>query len=112
VGTTGGQAVFLRTTVSIETGATTMNSSPLVLNNRSTTTYSGSIDGKSYYGRSSTSEPPTIIVPNTPEPNYVDGGTHKISLNIDKLPVSFVVLGTTITVLEAKQYSARVILNN
>jgi hypothetical protein len=44
LGTKGGKAFFKRRTVYVETGATTMNSRPLVLPNVASTTQSGSVN--------------------------------------------------------------------
>src|ERR1700747_865505 len=44
LGARDGKAFFKRRTVNVETGATTMNSTPLIIPNTSTTTHSGSVN--------------------------------------------------------------------
>jgi hypothetical protein len=53
LGARDGRAFFKRRTVNVETGATTMNSTPLVIPNTATTTTSGSVNvyGPSGYGQ-------------------------------------------------------------
>ncbi len=53
LGVRNNKAIFKRKSVVIETGATTMNSTPLIIPNSSTTTYSGRISGTRYSGTSS-----------------------------------------------------------
>ena len=78
LGVNDGKAFFKRRTVNVETGATTMNSTPLVIPNTSTTTNSGSVNvygsrgGSafgSYSGTSTTVGTPTVIPAHPPEPN-------------------------------------------
>jgi hypothetical protein len=69
LGVKDGRAFFKRRTVDVETGATTMNSTPLVIPNTATTTHSGSVNvygpngygHGSYSGTSTTVGPPTVI---------------------------------------------------
>jgi hypothetical protein len=44
LGVRDGRAFFKRRTVNVETGATTMNSTPIIVPNTATTTHSGSIN--------------------------------------------------------------------
>jgi hypothetical protein len=44
LGVKDGRAIFRRRTVDVESGATTMNSTPLVIPNTTTTTHSGSVN--------------------------------------------------------------------
>src|SRR4029077_8394140 len=77
LGVRDGRAIFKRRSVNVETGATTMNSTALVVPNTSTTTHSGSVNvygsrggyaSGSYSGTSTTVGPPTVIPAHPPEP--------------------------------------------
>src|SRR5262249_23098777 len=63
LGVRDGKAIFKRRTVNVETGATTMNSTPLVIPNTSTTTHSGSVNvyGPGGYGYGSYSRTSTTV---------------------------------------------------
>jgi hypothetical protein len=75
LGVKDGMAIFRRRTVDVETGATTMNSTPLIIPNTATTTSSGSVNiygpsgygHGSYSGTSTASLPPTVIPAASPQ---------------------------------------------
>lgn len=67
-GINNGDAVFARQSIDIETRATTMNSTPIVIPNYTTTTHTGMVGGYAYSGQSTTYGGSTVIPPNTPDP--------------------------------------------
>jgi hypothetical protein len=109
LGVKDGKAFFKRRTVNVETGATTMNSTPLIIPNTATTTSSGSVNiyGPSGYGRgsysgtSTTSLPPTVIPAHPPAPVVMDEGSLLLSVDLSRKPAQLSVAGKTITVLQA-----------
>lgn len=96
-----GKALFRRNSIDIETGATTMNSTPMVINNNSTTRVNGNVGGVAYSESARTYAAPTVIAPNTPAPTYMAGAANIVALDLQSLPTSFVVDGVTITVHSA-----------
>lgn len=112
-GTQDGKAFFRRRTVEIETGATTMNSSgPLIIPNSGYTYHQGTIGGQSYSGTSYSQQPSTVIMPDKPETQYMDQGAVFIAVDLNTLPVSFIVEGVAIEVLAADELSAQVRLKS
>ena len=109
LGVKDGRAFFKRRTVDVETGATTMNSTPLVIPNTSTTTHTGSVNvyGSggygfgSYSGTSTTVGPPTVIPAHPPTPVVMDEGSVILSVDLSRKPVQLSVAGKTLTVLQA-----------
>jgi hypothetical protein len=96
-----GKAYFVRRSIDIETGATTMNSTPIVIPNSSTTTYSGSIGRTPYSGVSTTQGAPIILPPNTPQAQYMERSPNTIIVDLRALPATFVAEGTTVKILTA-----------
>src|SRR5258705_12942104 len=90
LGAKDGKAFFKRRTVDVETGATTMNSTPLIIPNTSTTTHSGSVNvygpngygHGSYSGTSTTEGPPTVIPAHPPAPMVMDEGSLLLSVDL------------------------------
>ena len=109
MGARDGKAFFKRRTVNVETGATTMNSTPVVIPNVATTTHSVSVNVSgsggygygSYSGTSTTVGPPTVIPAHPPAPMVMDEGTLLLSVDLSKKPAQLSVAGKTITVLQA-----------
>lgn len=109
LGAKDGRAFFKRRTVDVETGATTMNSTPLIVPNTSTTTHSGSVSvyGSggygygSYSGTSTTVGPPTVIPAHPPAPVVMDEGSLLLSVDLSRKPAQLSVSGKTLTVLQA-----------
>jgi len=109
LGTKEGKAFFKRRTVNVETGATTMNSTPLIIPNTATTTHSGSVNvygpagygHGSYSGTSTTSLPPTVIPAHPPAPMVMDEGSLLLSVDLSSKPAQFSVAGKTLTILHA-----------
>src|SRR5438094_3751400 len=109
MGVRDGRAFFARRSVDVETGATTMNSTPLVIPNTATTTHSGSVNvygpngygHGSYSGTSTTALPPTVIPAHPPAPMVMDEGSLLLSVDLSSKPAQLSAAGKTITVLQA-----------
>lgn len=101
LGVRKGKAIFKRQSVAIETGATTMNSTPLVIQNTQTATHSGVVGGTMYSGTSTTSAPPTIIPANTPQAQFLNQGAVEIAVDLKKTNKVMVVEGKKITIESA-----------
>lgn len=109
LGVRDGKAFFKRRSVNVETGATTMNSTPLVIPNTATTTHSGSVNvygptgygSGSYSGTSTTVLPPTVIPAHPPAPMVMDEGNLLLSVDLSKKPAQLSVAGKTLTILQA-----------
>ena len=109
LGVKDGKAFFKRRTVDVETGATTMNSTPLIIPNTATTIHSGSVNVYgpngygfgSYSGTSTTTLPPTVIPAHPPPPVLMDEGSLLLSVDLSRKPAQLSVAGKTITVLQA-----------
>jgi len=90
VGVKDGRAFFKRRTVDVETGATTMNSTPLIIPNTATTYHSDSVNvygsngygSGSYSGTSTTVLPPTVIPAHPPQPVVMDEGSLVLSVDL------------------------------
>jgi hypothetical protein len=100
LGAQGTKARFVRSSAVIETGATTMNSTTIVIPNYQTTTTRGMVGNVPVYGTSTTAGPPTVIQPRAPQPQAMaqPSITFEIDLAQSK---SFVVAGTTVRILSA-----------
>jgi hypothetical protein len=105
VGVEDGKAVFVRRTTFIETGATTMNSSPLFIPNTSTTTTTGTVGRTPVTATSTTTGSPTVIVPRQPVASYIQQGDVAIRLDVGRLPAKVLVVGAVVTVLAADEGS-------
>lgn len=100
LGLNKGKAIFKRCSIVIETGATTMNSSPIVIHNTQTTTHTGIIGSAMYNGTSTASGPSAVIPPNTPQAQFFDQGAVEIAVDLNK-GKKVIVEGKTITVEHA-----------
>jgi hypothetical protein len=104
LGVRDGKAFFRRHSVGVETGATTMNSTPIVIPNTATTTQSGVIIGSgvaTYHGTSTTVLPPTVIPPHPPAPVVMDEGSLVVAVDLATKPARLSVAGKTVTILKA-----------
>jgi hypothetical protein len=109
LGVKDGKAFFKRRTVDVETGATTMNSTPVIIPNTSTTTHSGSLNvygpnGSgfgTFSGTSTTVGPPTVIPAHPPAPVVMDEGNLLLSVDLSRKPAQLAVAGKTLTILRA-----------
>jgi hypothetical protein len=109
LGVKDGKAFFKRRTMNVETGATTMNSTPLVIPNTATTTTSGSVNvygpsgygHGSYSGTSTTTGAPTVIPAHPPTPMVMDEGSLLLSVDLSRKPAQLSVAGKTLTILQA-----------
>ena len=109
MGVKDGRAFFKRRSVNVETGATTMNSTPIVIPNTATTTQSGSVNvygpngygHGSYSGTSATTLPSTVIPAHPPAPMVMDEGSLLLSVDLSQRPAQLSVAGKTLTLLQA-----------
>jgi hypothetical protein len=62
-GMQNGRVLFARMSVDIDSRATTMNSSPIIISNNSRTTHSGNVGGTPYSGQSTTNGPIYVVHP-------------------------------------------------
>lgn len=98
LGSEGTVARFVRRAVDINTGATTMNSSPIVIPNTQTTTTSGFVGTTPVTATSTTYAPPTVIPANPPQAQVLPQA--EVIFQIDMLRESeFVVGGKKIEVI-------------
>lgn len=119
MGVRDGKAFFKRRTVNVETGVTTMNSTPLIIPNTSTTTHSGSVNAYgsggwatgTYSGTSTTVGTPTVIPAHPPQPVVLDEGSLLLSVDLSRKPVQLSVAGKTITILQADDKTLRYVLS-
>jgi hypothetical protein len=107
VGGNGKVANFIRRDVAISSAQTTMNSSPVVIQNNSSTTFSGNVGGSRFSGTSNTYGAPLFLPPNTP--SDVVSGVREIPISV---PVSsgkntILIGGKTISVLAASANELR-----
>lgn len=109
-GTHQGKVIFSRRSTDIDTGATTMNSSPLVINPSSTTFASGQLGGTPFAGTATTSGSPIILPPSTPRARVTERNRNVIAIDASELPKSFVVEGVTVRVLSADDLQVRYVL--
>jgi hypothetical protein len=101
LGIRNNKAIFKRKSIVVETGATTMNSTPLIIQNSSTTTHSGMVGGTMYSGTSTTALPPTVIPAQTPQAQVLDQGTMEVSVDLNKKKRELIVDGKTIVIEKA-----------
>lgn len=101
LGVRDGKAIFRRHSVAVETGATTMNSTPLIIPNSATTTETGMVGGVMYSGTSTTSLPPTVIPAHPPKAQVLDDGSIEIAVDLRKQLKQMIVEGKTITIESA-----------
>jgi len=104
-GVKDGMAIFIRKTIDIDSGATTMNSTPVVVNNSSRTTHQGTIGSTRYDGTSVTTGPSYVIMPDTPEAQYYSRGAIQFNVPIAELPKALLVEGYLVTILSADSVS-------
>ncbi|MDO8838518.1 MAG: hypothetical protein Q7V31_06275 [Parvibaculum sp.] len=100
LGTDGTNAKFVRRAVDINTGATTMNSSPIVIPNTQTTTTSGYIGTTPVAATSTTYGPPTVIPANPPAAQVMPQAEVVFLVDLSK-EREFVVSGKLIEVIDA-----------
>lgn len=100
LGVEGSVATFVRHGVDIETGATTMNSTPLIIPNTSQTTFSGFAGGRPVMGTATTYATPTVIPAHPPEVERLPQSDVVIRVDLNK-ENGFVVAGKRIRILSA-----------
>lgn len=101
-GISKGHAIFERRSVDIETGATTMNSSPLVIPNTTVTNTTGNVGSRAFNAQSVTTGAPIVIAPNTPQVQVSDRNAILVTIDLTSLPAQMLVDGTLITVTKAE----------
>ena len=111
-GTHQGKVIFSRRSMDIDTGATTMNSTPLLINPSSTTFASGQVGGTPFAGTSTTSGSPIVLPPNTPRARVTERNRNVIAIEASELPKSFVLEGVTVRVLSADDLQVRYVLES
>jgi hypothetical protein len=95
-----GKAVLVRDTLDIETGATTMNSTPVVIPNQSSSTYHGNVGGTYFSGTATTTGSPTVIPANTPQAITHQRGAIALEVSKTELPANLPVGEFVITVTD------------
>ena len=103
-------ATFSRRTIDIDTGATTMNSSPIIISNSQTRTTTGNIGGTPIYGQTNVQGPTTFLPPPTPTARYMDRNANLINVDVRNLPTNIVVEGMTIRILAVDGGSIRYLI--
>lgn len=106
----GEKLVLSRSSTDIDTGATTMNSSPIVIDRSSTTMASGFVGGQAFSGSATTSSMPIILPPATPRARVSERSRHSIELDARDLPKTILVEGHRIRVLSADALKVRYIV--
>lgn len=81
MGSKSGKAIFVRNSIIIETGATTMNSTALVVPNYQTTTVTGNVGATPIYGSATTTGGYTVVPPNSPQAQILPQG--QVAFEID-----------------------------
>jgi hypothetical protein len=109
-GIQNGRAIFSRKSIDIDSRATTMNSSPVVVSSDSTTTHNGNVGNMSFSGKSTTKGSMYALPPNTPDPVYLERSRNFIAVDVAGLPQSFVVEGIMVRVLSAEPLALRYVL--
>ena len=101
-GVDGNKVRFIRRGYSIETGATTMNSTPLVIPNTQTSTMNGYVGNVPVSATSSTSGPPIVIPAQTPDAKVMPQAQVVFEIDLAK-EREFVAGGKTIEIISATQ---------
>jgi hypothetical protein len=107
VGGTGNKAKFIRRDVDIRSEKTTMNSSPVVIQNNSTTTFSGYAGGEYFNGTANTYNAPIFLPPNTPSDTITGVREIPISVRVNSGENKITIGGTTITILSTTSNELR-----
>ena len=111
VGGADGAANFIRRDVNISSHQTTMNSSPIVIQNNSTTTFSGYANGRTFSGTANTYNAPIFLPPNTPTDTISGVREIPMSVSVRSGGNTIVIGGTTVTVLSATANELRYTVN-
>lgn len=111
-GLSEGKAYFERRSIDIRTGATTMNSSPLILANTSRSTSTGTVGTTSFRMNTTTTGAPIVVAPNTPQAQISERGGQVIAISVSSLPATFLVEGKAVRVLQASEGSVSYVIDN
>lgn len=95
-----GKAVLVRDTLDIETGATTMNSTPMVIPNQSSSSYYGNVGGTYFSGTATTTGSPTVIPARAPQAITHQRGAVALEVSKAELPADLPVEDFVITVTD------------
>jgi len=101
IGVENNHAKFIRKSMTVDTGATTMNSTPFLLQNNTTNTHSGFINGRSYMGTSTTNSPPTLVKLDKPDTQILDKGAMQISVRLGTNEQQVIMEGYILDIIEA-----------
>jgi hypothetical protein len=101
-----GDALFFRRDIDIKSDKTTMNSSGFMVNQSSSSTYSGTVGGSRFSGTSTTTSMPIYLPPNTPQDQITDIRDMSISVAIGDED-GILIEGQLITVLSATDAQVR-----
>ena len=111
VGGNGSIANFVRRDVDIQSDKTTMNSTPIILQNSSETHYSGNIGMTRYSGTATTRSTPIFLPPNTPADMISGVREIQISVPTAKGRNSISIGGRTLIVMSATSNQLTYALN-
>lgn len=100
-GLSGNNARFIRRDVQIQSTQTTMNSSPIMINQNSRTNYSGTFGGYNYMGSATTTRAPIFLPPNTPQDQITGVREIEVRVPLASGQNTLVVAGNRLSVLEA-----------
>jgi len=87
-----------------------MNSSPLIIPRSSTTTYSGNVGSVPFNGTATTSAPPLVLPPSSPQARYIERTPNTIAIEIDRLPAAFIAEGVKVKVIAADAGSVKYVI--
>lgn len=110
VGATDSVANFIRRDVNISSQQTTMNSSPIIIQNNSTTTFSGFANGSTFYGTANTYNSPIFLPPNTPADKITSVEEIPISVSFQNGKNTIAIAGTTIEIVRGTANELRYIV--
>ncbi|UZP74957.1 hypothetical protein E0F26_09515 [Candidatus Paraluminiphilus aquimaris] len=105
-GVLDGKASFLRRDIGIASEKTTMNSSPIVIPNTSTSTITGSLNGQPIYGTLRSSVPPTVIPASAPT-DQISGTSQTLLRVTPDSSEPLIIEGHMLTVIEASENLVR-----
>lgn len=91
----------------IQSTKTTMNSSPIVIQNTSQTNYSGNIGMADFSGTATTTSAPIFLPPNTPQDMITGMREISISVPLVQGQNSITIGGKTLTIIEASANQIR-----
>jgi hypothetical protein len=106
LGMNKGRVIFDRQTIRFQSTATTMNSSPVVIPQTTTSTYSGAVAGYPYHGSTTTSAPPIVLPPSGSHTQILSNDRIRHFLDVSQ-ENTLVVQGYVISIEKAAASSVR-----